>query len=139
MEVCYYRQWGTICGHSWDTTDAGVACRQLGYSGFGMFHSYVSSVRIETLYTCMLSYTYYVIFVAGATAYRYSYFGRGNGSIYLSNLGCRGSESRLINCYHYGIGIHYCRHYNDAGLRCKCKATILSHASSLYSCIYRRM
>ena len=104
----------------------------------------VSSVRIETLYTCMLSYTYceskYLnIFVAGVTAYSYSYFGRGNGSIYLSNIGCRGSESRLMDCYHRGIGIHYCHHYYDAGLRCKRKATILSHTSSLYKSSYRRM
>ena len=61
------------------------------------------------------------IFFAGATAYRYGRFGRGNGSIYLDNLNCYGSESRLIDCYHSGIGIHNCDHSDDASLRCQRK------------------
>ena len=29
-----------------------------------------------------------------------------------------GSESNLVNCTNYGIGIHNCGHYEDAGVRC---------------------
>ena len=57
---------------------------------------------------------------AGATAYSYSYFGGGTGGVYLDNLHCTGSESRLIDCRHNGIGVHDCDHTDDAGVRCEC-------------------
>ena len=60
--------------------------------------------------------------LAGATFYPNAYFVRGTGGIYLDNVGCRGSESRLIDCYHNVIGVHNCDHSDDAGIRCRGKA-----------------
>lgn len=59
-----------------------------------------------------------IIIYSGAIAYYYYYFGRGTGGIFLDNVQCGGSESRLIHCSHTGVGVHNCRHTDDAGVRC---------------------
>ena len=37
VEVCQNNTWGTICGSAeWSNNEASVACRQLGFSPFGL-------------------------------------------------------------------------------------------------------
>ena len=38
VEICYEHQWRTVCDNNWEAEDAQVACRQLGFSSYGMFH-----------------------------------------------------------------------------------------------------
>ena len=64
-------------------------------------------------------FLYIFVSTEGATAYSNAFYGRGSGSIYLDNVGCIGTESRLVDCSHRGIGVHDCSHYEDAGLSCQ--------------------
>lgn len=44
--------------------------------------------------------------------------GRWNQAILLDDVGCLGTEDRLVDCRHSPIGIHNCTHSADAGVRC---------------------
>ena len=35
VEYCHHRTWWTVCSEGWDSDDAKVVCRQLGYSPNG--------------------------------------------------------------------------------------------------------
>ena len=65
-------EWGTVCDDSWSSSDATVACKQMGFVGV----SVSDSSR----------------FGSGASTQ----------NILLDDVACRGSESRLIDCSYDG-------------------------------------
>ena len=93
VEFCNDNTWGTVCDDLWGTADATVVCRQLGFSP------------------------------QGAQAINLAFFGQGTGPILLDNVNCAGTESRLADCAHNGIGNHNCIHFEDAGVRCQLTPT----------------
>ena len=48
-----------------------------------------------------------------------AYFGRGTGTIWLDNLTCGGTETRLHECGSNGIGVNNCGHNEDVGVVCE--------------------
>ncbi|XP_028407342.1 deleted in malignant brain tumors 1 protein-like [Dendronephthya gigantea] len=42
----------------------------------------------------------------------------GSGQIWLSKIDCTGEEQNITSCTHGSWGVHYCSHYEDAGVEC---------------------
>ena len=64
-------------------------------------------------------------FQGARRAYGSAYFGAGEGPIWLDNLQCNTSESRLEDCPNKGWMINDCTHNQDAGVECVTTGKIL--------------
>ena len=58
-------------------------------------------------------------------------FTNGVGQIWLDDVHCRGTETRLVDCTHSAFGQHNCNHLEDAGVLC---AGIIN-ATIIFCCI----
>lgn len=90
VEICFNNQWGTICDDSWGAAEAQVVCRQLNYTAH----------------------------LQDSVPFSNAFFGSGLTAIHLDDLNCTGTERRLADCGHSGVGIHNCLHFEDAGVLC---------------------
>ncbi|XP_029630585.1 deleted in malignant brain tumors 1 protein-like [Salmo trutta] len=56
-----------------------------------------------------------------------AHFGQGNGTIWLDDVRCTGSESNLTRCSHNGFELHNCGHHEDAVSSAQVAATPQQH------------
>ena len=63
------------------------------------------------------SYTM-IALCTGAVALTLGNVPDGAGQIWLDNVNCRGTETRLVDCPANPLGNHNCVHAEDAGVRC---------------------
>ena len=59
------------------------------------------------------------IFLAAGQAFTGGYFGVGTGPIFLDDVHCNSSVTRLLQCTSNPIASHNCAHSDDAGVRCE--------------------
>ena len=105
-------EWGTVCSDSWESVDATVVCRQLGYSTDGQNHLTLCAAFDYTIMSA-------VCFTpTGAVAFINAYFGADDGPIHLGRVECSGSESHLFDCPRKSFVNCYSGH-GGAGVRCQ--------------------
>ena len=66
-----------------------------------------------------LIYKISIYYPTDAVAFTNAHFGAGNGTIYLDNVGCTGSENNLIDCPRSSTVSCTSGHTEDAGVRCQ--------------------
>ena len=61
-----------------------------------------------------------------------SFFGAGNGAIFLDDVICSGSESTILQCSHLNIGHNNCAHREDVSVHCSGIGTVGLFLSSVF-------
>ena len=93
LEVLYAGEWGTVCEPNfltWREEEASVICRQLGYPEGPHYQGVTTSS-----------------------------YGHATGAIWVTDVGCYGTENALTECSHDGLGSGTCSsHYYDVGVMC---------------------
>ena len=108
VEFCYNNTWGTVCDNGFGIEDAMVVCRQLGFSVEG------KELKSFSLQNLIILHDWHT----EALSFPFAAFGRGTGPIVLDFVDCVGTEARLIDCGHNGLGEHNCDHSEDVGVSC---------------------
>ena len=58
-------------------------------------------------------------FITDGIAQLNSYYGAGSGQIWLDDVACTSSNTKLLQCHSSPIGSHSCSHSDEAGVKCE--------------------
>ena len=59
------------------------------------------------------------IYITDGIAQLNSYYGAGSGQIWLDDVACTSSNTKLLQCHSSPIGSHSCSHSDEAGVKCE--------------------
>ena len=105
VEVCMNNTYGAVCDDFWDSRDAEVVCRQLGFSNGN-----------ASLLFCLV-WLLILIYLIDSQAL----LGRDISalSVFLDNVQCVGNEKSLLECSRSTLGNHNCPSNGGAAVRCE--------------------
>ena len=105
LEVYINRSWGTVCDDIWSETNAKVACEQMGFLGV--------KKHIDDSYDG----------------------GPQMQMIWLDEVSCTPSDSKLIQCSSNAFGVNDCNHYEDVGIVCSREGKL----KCTHTCIHKHI
>ena len=115
VEVCYNNSYWTVCDDRWDSLDAGVICRQLGYA--------FSCMSINLNHSVYFS----IILFAASTPLSATTFSNESARSIISGISCQGVEENLFQCHHSEIALQYCNLSVTAGVACQSKTSVKTY------------
>ena len=114
VEVCTSGFWSTVCSSNWDSREAGIVCRQLGFHSIGIIlHKYNIIIQFNSNLDLKLHTGAIPIFSA-----THVYGSNMDRPIILSGFHCSGRERNLLGCSRYSVNSIDCSHYSDVGVQC---------------------
>ena len=120
LEIYYSGRWGTVCDDFWSSANTRVACRQLGLptARTSWTTSSAGGWGACTLYCYGQCFGQQLQFDIMKTKFFLCSYGSATGTIWLDNVRCSGSESRLTSCQTNSLGSHDCWHSQDVAIDC---------------------
>ena len=109
VEVFYQGKWGTVCADQWNTPDADVICKQMGFPG---------SSRAVTRFVCLFVVVVVVV-VVYLILHSSSQYVDYSVPVWLGGVSCGGNELHITDCPNDGWGSSSCDYYLQAGVTCE--------------------
>ena len=76
--------------------------------------------------------TVLIIVIIAGTAYTSAHFGAGSGNVWLEDVACSSTNTKILQCSSSPIGQDTCTHSEDAGVGCEGTAFTIINNDTLY-------